>query len=214
MEQNITVDFAEQNAKLQKKKNKVRKILKDRGVLQKKGMNKFDNYSYFSEAQYKELFTQLLADNGLELQATEKEPPVMFEGTAKQPFGWRVTIRFGLQDMDTGFYEASDFSGIGMDKGDKGIYKAQTGALKYFLATTFMVATGDDPEKGDRSADKKIAAKDAKVLGQMIESYGLDVKTICEHYEHKELKEFTVNEYAHCLKKLEATKRAQEGGNE
>ena len=56
-------------------------------------------------------------------------------------------IQFDLFDIDTGFFETTIITGEGMDKGDKAGYKAYTGALKYFLADTFMVATGDDPEK-------------------------------------------------------------------
>jgi hypothetical protein len=36
--------------------------------------------------------------------------------------------------------------GWGVDPGDKGGYKAITGAEKYFLMKTFLIPTGDDPE--------------------------------------------------------------------
>jgi hypothetical protein len=72
--------WLELNAKLQAKKNAVRKALKEKGILKKGGENKFDNYSYFSEAQYKELFTELFSENGLELNFTELEYNT-FEGT-------------------------------------------------------------------------------------------------------------------------------------
>jgi hypothetical protein len=36
--------------------------------------------------------------------------------------------------------------GQGADKGDKGIYKAETGALKQLLMKVFLMPTGDDPE--------------------------------------------------------------------
>jgi hypothetical protein len=56
-------------------------------------------------------------------------------------------LEFVLFDTETGFYETTTITGEGIDKGDKAGYKAYTGALKYYLANTFMVATGDDPEK-------------------------------------------------------------------
>ena len=71
------------NSKLQLKKNAVRKELKSRGVLAKGAINKFDNYSYFSEAQYKELFTELFSENGVELK-TEVEEVNEINGTDKQ----------------------------------------------------------------------------------------------------------------------------------
>ena len=36
--------------------------------------------------------------------------------------------------------------GEGIDKGDKALYKAYTGAIKYYLANTFLIATGNEPE--------------------------------------------------------------------
>lgn len=136
----------ELNAKLQKKKNKVRGELAEMGVLKREGENKFDRYSYFSEAQYKTLFTKLFYKNGLELKFDEVNYQT-FEGTEKQANGRMATIKFSLIDIDTGYSEETTITGEGIDKGDKAGYKAYTGALKYFLANTFMVATGDDAEK-------------------------------------------------------------------
>lgn len=144
------------NAKLQKKKNALRNALKDKGILKKGGTNEFDKYNYFSEAQYKELFTELFADCGLELKFNELEYET-FEGSEKQANGRMPKLEFRLFDIDTGFYEETTITGEGIDKGDKAGYKAYTGALKYYLADTFMVATGDDPEK--ESPDNKMNNK-------------------------------------------------------
>ena len=134
------------NASLQKKKNALRKALKEKGVLKKEGKNDYDKYKYFSEAQYKVLFTELFSEYGLELKFDEVDYQT-FEGTEKQANGRMPRLRFDLIDIDTGFYESSHITGEGIDKGDKAGYKAYTGALKYYLANTFMVATGDDAEK-------------------------------------------------------------------
>ena len=148
----FTKEWLALNAALQKKKNALRKALKDKGVLQKSGKNDFDRYTYFSEAQYKELFTGLFADAGLELKFSEVDY-IPFDGSEKQANGRMTRLEFRLIDCDTGFYESSVITGEGIDKGDKAGYKAYTGALKYWLADTFMVATGDDPEK-DSPAEK------------------------------------------------------------
>lgn len=141
------------NAKLQQKKTKLRKALAEKGVMKKGGTNQFDNYTYFSEAQYKELFTELFSAHGLELKFTELAYDT-FEGSEKQANGRMPKLMFSLIDTETGFYEETVITGEGIDKGDKAGYKAYTGALKYFLADTFMVATGDDPEK--ESPDTKM----------------------------------------------------------
>lgn len=138
-------DWLALNAKLQTKKNKLREELNSFGVLEKGGYNSFDRYRYFSEAQYKLLFTGLFSKYGLELTVDEQEY-TMYEGSDKQPNGRTVRLMFTLTDCETGFSESSEITGEGMDKGDKGGYKAHTGALKYYLANTFMVATGDDAE--------------------------------------------------------------------
>jgi len=147
------------NAKLQAKKSDLRKALKAKGVLKKGAVNEYDKYKYFSEAQYKELFTELLTDARLELKFTEVAYDT-FEGTEKQANGRMPKLQFTLFDVETGFYENTLITGEGIDKGDKAGYKAYTGALKYYLANTFMVATGDDPEK-DSPASKMNTRKNS-----------------------------------------------------
>lgn len=141
-------------AKLQKKKNAIRKILKEKGKLINGEVNEYDNYQYFSEAQYKELFTELFSDNGIELHIDEIDYGT-FEGTEKQPFGRTVTLACTLIDIDTGYAETSKHTGEGLDRGDKAGYKATTGALKRFLSSTFLVATQDDPEREDDKGSQK-----------------------------------------------------------
>lgn len=174
-----TAEWLTHNAKLQQKKNALRKALKDKGILPKAGVNEFDRYKYFSEAQYKELFTELFSDHGLELNFNELEYST-FEGTEKQANGRMVKLEFYLYDIDTGFYETTVITGEGIDKGDKAGYKAYTGALKYFLADKFMVATGDDPEKespdnkmNDRT-ERKATPKQIEVLANTYQGENLE----------------------------------------
>ena len=114
--------------------------------MKKGGQNDYDHYSYFSEAQYKELFTELFSKNDLELKFSEIEYNT-FEGSGKNCNGRMTRLEFTLIDVETGFFETTVITGEGMDKGDKAGYKAYTGAVKYYLADTFLVATGDDAEK-------------------------------------------------------------------
>lgn len=174
-----TAEWLKLNAKLQQKKNALRKALKDKGILPKAGVNEFDRYKYFSEAQYKELFTELFSDHGLELNFNELEYGT-FEGTEKQANGRMVKLEFYLYDIDTGFYETTAITGEGIDKGDKAGYKAYTGALKYYLADKFMVATGDDAEKespdnkmNDRT-ERKATPKQIEVLANTYQGENLE----------------------------------------
>ncbi len=136
------------NSKLQKKKNELRKDLSEKGILPKGAHNDYDNYDYFSEAQYKELFIGLFSKHGLEFDSTEFQVQSI-PGTDKQPFGILATMKYIITDIDTGYKIESIHSGLAIDKGDKAIYKAKTGALKSFFASTFLVATKDDPERDD-----------------------------------------------------------------
>jgi hypothetical protein len=171
--------YLELNAKLQKKKNGLRLALKEKGVLKREGNNTFDRYKYFSEAQYKMLFTELLPVYGLELAFTELSYDT-FEGSEKQANGRMPHLRFSLTDAETGFWEETEITGEGMDKGDKAGYKAYTGALKYFLADTFLVATGDDPETERPDAEmnnkvtRKATPKQVEILSKIYTGDNLD----------------------------------------
>ena len=161
--------WLELNAKLQAKKNALRKDLKSKGILKKGGQNDYDHYSYFSEAQYKELFTELFSKNNLELKFSEIEYNT-FEGSGKNCNGRMTRLEFTLIDVETGFFESTVITGEGMDKGDKAGYKAYTGAVKYYLADTFLVATGDDAEKEspeenmNTKSDRKASPKQIELL--------------------------------------------------
>lgn len=169
-------EWLELNAKLQQKKSNLRKALKEKGVLKKGKKNDYDNYSYFSEAQYKMLFTELFSEFMLELKFSELSYD-LFSGSEKQSNGRMPKLEFTLFDTETGFGETTVITGEGIDKGDKAGYKAYTGALKYFLANTFMVATGDDAEKDSPSmskSTKKATANQVKFITSKYEGEALD----------------------------------------
>ena len=205
----INKEWLELNAKLQKKKNALRKALKEKGILKKGATNDFDRYSYFSEAQYKELFTELFSVHGLELKFNEVDYAT-FEGTEKQANGRMPKLEFTLFDIDTGFYETTTITGEGIDKGDKAGYKAYTGALKYFLANTFMVATGDDPEK--ESPDNKMNTKnDRKASPKQVEllakTYtGDNLKKLLEVNGIEKLEDISMSKASEIISKLGGNK--------
>lgn len=57
-----------------------------------------------------------------------------------------VCVDYTLIDAETGYSTVCRVHGQGQDKGDKGAYKAATGAEKYFFLKAFMIPTEDDPE--------------------------------------------------------------------
>ena len=198
--------WLELNAKLQQKKNKLRLALKEKGVLTKGAKNDYDNYKYFSEAQYKELFTELFSCYGLEIKFTELEYNT-FNGTEKQSNGRAPKLEFYLFDVDTGFYETTAITGEGIDKGDKAGYKAYTGALKYFLADTFMVATGDDPERespAEKMNDKPTPLAQRKASTKQIEyikKLVTDIPALLQYYKIDKLEDLTQEQASHIIDK-------------
>ena len=204
LENLTTAEYLSLNAKLQSKKNALRKVLKEKGVLKKGGTNTFDRYSYFSEAQYKELFTGLFSDAGLELTFKEIEYNT-FTGSEKQANGRMAKICFILTDTETGFFEESTITGEGIDKGDKAGYKAYTGALKYYLANTFMVATGDDPEKDspahtmNTKEDKKATDKQIAMIEKLVEAEKMP--NLLSYYKVEKLADLTSTQASEVISK-------------
>lgn len=214
--------WLELNAKLQQKKNALRKKLKEKGVLQNSGKNDFDHYKYFSEAQYKELFTELFSECDLELKFNEIEYKT-FEGTQKQSNGRMPKLEFLLYDIETGFYETTTITGEAIDKGDKAGYKAYTGALKYYLANTFMVATGDDPDNESQSEnaenkteatfesiadDRKATPQQVKVLADTYT--GDNLKKLLEMNNIDKLEDMPMAKASALIKKLKEAKNEKD----
>lgn len=156
------------NAQLQQKKMNLRADLFNKGILPREGNNTYDKYKYFTEAQYKLLFTELFPRHGLEITMNELSYDFFESKSQAMPNGRKVTFEVVLTDCESGFYETVVVSGEGLDKGDKGGYKAYTGALKYYLANNFMVATGADAESESPQAETvvKATAKQVQLLAK------------------------------------------------
>lgn len=61
----------------------------------------------------------------------------------------RVTLQTAFCDADSGAMIISTWEGEAEDTGDKAFWKAYTGTLKYAHMKTWMVSTGDDPERDE-----------------------------------------------------------------
>lgn len=140
----------EMRAKFQKKKAQVMAEVKR---IPKNGFNKFHGYEYSTESDVKEGVRSLLSEHGLTLDIELKEDSKALVDT-KQGKQWLHTVKmeFILTDNDTGYMDIKTSKGEGTDVGDKGIYKAYAGCIKYYLINNFLLSTGEldtDPEAGD-----------------------------------------------------------------
>jgi hypothetical protein len=131
-------------------------------IVEKKGRNDFHGYNYAKESDLVEVVRPLLSEYGIffwwTTKSEERRPQLHREGiTESLSVVWIV---FKFIDANGDATEQQEMPAYGDDPGDKGIYKALTGAVKYALMKTFLIATGDDPE-GDKATDRRSAAAEA-----------------------------------------------------
>lgn len=135
---------------------KLHRITDEIGFIQKDKKNDFHKYMYASEEAIKRAFHEKFVQEGILFNFSVDGAQVNDSAD-----GYLTTIHctFSFTDIVTGESINGKFCGQGSDKGDKGIYKAITGAIKYCLTSNFLIPTGDDPEKDE----KMIAAAKAAV---------------------------------------------------
>src|SRR5882762_4650265 len=132
---------------------KILEIQKKIQPVYKDGNNTFHKYRYVTEAALLEQVKPLLGEYGVIIVptiATEESgfTPPNKDGVCKT---WaKVIMSFRIIDADPEPTKENEieatFVGYAEDTGDKAIYKAITGATKYFYMKFFCVATSDDPE--------------------------------------------------------------------
>jgi hypothetical protein len=125
---------------------KILQVQKQMDAVPKRGFNAFHKYHYATEADILTVKETLNA-NGLVVLPTTLKQETGFKPDGKS---WAsVTLLFRVIDTDNGDSIESEFTGYAEDNFDKAIYKATTGANKYFYLKFFGIATEDDPERED-----------------------------------------------------------------
>jgi hypothetical protein len=117
--------------------------------IRKAGKNTEQKYDFVREADVNDAVSDAMV--AAKLGFCIRNPKIIDKAERKVSTGatwilYTVAAEIGLQDAETGYTEWTEWIGQGYDPGDKGIYKALTGMVKYFLLKTFLIATGDDPE--------------------------------------------------------------------
>lgn len=139
---------------------RMHKVMEEVGTIEKNGKNTFQNYEYATEADFVHAVRPLLIKHGLVIVPQGANTGAFIELEKGQKLT-TIAIEYKVVAID----DPSDYTtvtmlGQGSDKGDKGVYKAITGTKKYMLANTFMIATGDDPEK-DEKTKPRVSSKPA-----------------------------------------------------
>lgn len=121
----------------------------------KNGYNDFHKYHYATESDVKEGCRQLMADAKVLMTLSIQDIEQVRDDIV------RVTSLVTFTDAESGETLSFCVAGDGQDKNDKGIYKAITGSTKYALMSSFLIPTGDDPEKDATDGKKTSAAQKA-----------------------------------------------------
>lgn len=145
--------------------NKLHCVQKEIDYIQKKGENKAQGYNYLSEKQVTEEIKKLFDKYGISPLFNWDEPKVLPFTTAKgsNQFLTTVNIQYSLVDIESGEKIDGHISGHGVDSGDKGLYKAITGAIKYLYMKMFNIPSGNDPEAEDNEKVNETKKNDGVV---------------------------------------------------
>jgi hypothetical protein len=112
----------------------------------KNGRNEHHKYDYVTESDMVEALRNELANRGIMMI-----PFVDKATTEKTEKGLMATVEVSYKVTDGSESVTVRTAGSGYDiPGDKAIYKALTGALKYALRQLFLIPTGDDPERDEK----------------------------------------------------------------
>ena len=121
----------------------------------------------------------------------------------------RVVMAYTFADVDSGEEIIAKVAGQGLDPGDKAPYKAMTGALKYALLQSFLLATGDDPE--DERPDARfttpnsarlVSADEIGELERLIAETGTELERVLAYYKVASLGELTETAYRRAVEVL------------
>ena len=164
------------------------KVMAGVGFVQKAGKNEFHGYKYATEGDAINGLRPHLIENGLVIVSD------VLECKGPDEHG-NTTVRVAYTIFhETGESLTCHFFGCGNDRnkngvGDKGLYKALTGANKYFLLKTFQLETGDDPERDEnyvRTETKPSTEQKATTIEQPKQSIDIDqlIAQIQDELEH------------------------------
>lgn len=117
-------------------------------VWEKDGKNLQQKYKYITETQYKKYFQRALEQVELDYHVQVVEMDFTPNITDKMHLT-SIKAIFTILDPVTGEGRQYGSFGQGADFHDKGVYKAMTGCLKYFIANNFLINDGSDPENDE-----------------------------------------------------------------
>lgn len=128
------------------------------GKVQKTGYNSFSKYKYITESDINEAILPALVAHGLLLTTSVDnftETPSSSDN--KNRFA-TVKLTHTIIDTESGEFLTFNSVGTAADTLDKAIFKALTGACKYFAMKLFLIS-GDDSDPENDGLQKPVAPK-------------------------------------------------------
>ena len=144
----------EGNAKLYAK---IAKVMAEVSAIEKTGRNDRFGYDFVeSDALLNKLRPIMAKENLVIIPSIDATERYEVPGRDKPINITIARMRFVIADAETGESIEAVWSSEGMDGQDKGITKAATSGLKYFLLKLFLIgAGGDDPDRDSALTDKQ-----------------------------------------------------------
>ena len=139
----------------------------------KEGKNQAQGYSYVRAADVANEVRKVLVKHGIAFgfDVIEEErwshDRMSREGVIIGVMNYvRIVADVIFEDSLTGELRISKARGWGQDVGEKAIYKAMTGALKYALRMNFIIPDESDPENEERTTPEQAMARPQVAEGQ------------------------------------------------
>ncbi len=120
----------------------------------KNGWNNFHKYNFSTEADILRAVREAMVANGLALVPSGIQHLGSAQFGQKGRFRTEFLVTYTLMHT-SGASQTITVIAAGVDAEDKGPYKGMTGAQKYALRQTFLIPTGDDPEKDGPPAQQQ-----------------------------------------------------------
>jgi ERF superfamily len=202
-------------------RQKLAEVRRRIGCVQKRGHNERSNYSYVTAADIAGSVGDILAELGVVV--IPKLEDISYESAAGRGEASRmarVVMAYTFADVDSGEEVVAKVAGQGLDPGDKAPYKAMTGALKYALLQSFLLATGDDPEDDRLDArssatnvERLISGDQVRELQTLIDDTETELERVLAYYKVASLNEMTETAYRRAVEVLNR-KMAKRGNQE
>ena len=138
---------------------KLTQVLAEASKVNKSGYNSHQKYHYITESDLLDAIREKLVELGIFIFSSVEECVTERIEGSRQPVLTNVKMKYTFVDGDSGEQFSVMSCGQGADNGDKGVYKAITGANKYFLLKTFMLSGDDDPENDGVTSKNSGTAK-------------------------------------------------------